>query len=340
MSFTGNILLAGDVGGTKTTLALHKAGSVPGSPLREQTFINSGVERLEDLIGKFLHGSDVKPKCGCFGVAGPVLAGRVQMTNLDWIINAKSIEHQFGLHRVDLINDLVATAMGAIILPQKDLQAINEGTPIKDGAIGVVAPGTGLGEAFVFPDGSGRYHPKASEGGHADFAPRNRQQINLLQYMLEKNKHVSVEQVCSGMALPMLFKFLRKNESAPSWLIKKLQTGADHTPIIIQAALDASTGRQPCDIAVNTMHLFTDILAAEAANLALKVLAVGGIYIGGGLPPRILPFLDSSRFMSIFKRGVYREMLGRIPVHIILNPKTALIGAAAYGFHRSAEQEL
>ncbi|MEA2114881.1 MAG: glucokinase [Thermodesulfobacteriota bacterium] len=316
-------ILAGDIGGTKTTLALY---GQTGEILRETTFKNYKFDSLQAVISSFLTGLDYQPTRACFGIAGPVKNNRVRMTNLDWIIDGKELADHFALEHLLLVNDLVATTAGAVLLPADSLVTINNGRPDPKGTIGVLAPGTGLGQSFAVRVNN-RLQPFPSEGGHCSFAPRNREQIELLQFMLEKRPHVSVEQVCSGMVIPDLYAFMTMHSPEPEWLAQKRAESDDQTPVIVQAANDARAGSPACDPAVRTVQLFVDILAAEAANLALKVLATGGIYLGGGMPPRLLSFFDQERFMHIFCRGVYREMLADIPVHIIRDPKTALIGA-------------
>ncbi len=325
-------LLAGDIGGTKTSLALHQAVSWPGPPLAKATYQNVAYDSLAAMVNEFLTENNIRPDYACFGVAGPVRDNQVQLTNLDWFIDGKALRQQFGMKSVNLVNDLVATAMGAVHLPEDRLKTINAGQPGSQGAIAVIAPGTGLGEAFLIRD-QDRLLPCPSEGGHALFAPGNAMQSALLEFMQRRFKHVSVERVCSGLGLPELYDFLKTEIAEPPWLAKRMRGAEDRTPVIVEAALNALNNQGASGkLAIGTLHLFVDILAAEAANLALKVLATGGVYIGGGIPPRILPLLETDRFMAQFRRGVYWEMLGRIPVHIILEPETALLGAAACGF--------
>jgi glucokinase len=316
-------VLAGDIGGTKTTLALF---SPAGELIQEETFKNKLFGGLPELVATFLDNPGSRLARACFGVAGPVHNNRVRMTNLDWTIDGGQLADKFAIDRVLLVNDLVATTAGAAILPADSLITINIGRTAAGGSIGVLAPGTGLGEAFAVPVINGmKAFP--SEGGHSSFAPRNEEQIGLLKFMLKKRNHVSVEQVCSGMVIPELYRFMSTCCPEPPWLAEQLAAADDRTPIIVAAANHAMEGGTACETAVRTLQLFVDILAAEAANLALKVLATGGIYIGGGMPPRMLHFFDQQRFMDFFCRGVYRDMLSNIPIHIIRDPKTALLGA-------------
>jgi glucokinase len=338
MQQQNNLLLAGDIGATKTTLAVYEVATEPGSPLRQQTFQNAGYADFDILLQEFLGAKKAVPATVCLGVAGPVMANAVMMTNLNWSIDASRLQARFGFHRVELINDLVATAQGALHLEVPDLHCLNSGNKQKGMAMAVLAPGSGLGEAFLIPCAE-TYLPCPSEGGHASFAPRNEEQTDLLAFMHKRYAHVSVEQVCSGLAIPDLMTFMATRLQTPDWLRAELEQAADRTPIIVQAALAANRGERSCDIALSTLRLFVDILADEAANLALKTLAMGGIFLGGGLAPRLLPLIDPQRFMAIFARGTYRDWLTRIPINIIRNPQAALLGAAAYGAHAMARIE-
>lgn len=323
-------LLAGDIGGTKTTLALYDFRQGPLVPLAETTVQNESATGLADIIDTFLGEQHLRPECACFGVAGPVIGNRVRMTNLDWILDGQVLRQRFRMRSVTLINDLVATAMGAVQLPPESLFTLNDGQPDSEGAIAVIAPGTGLGQAFLVRE-RGRLLPFPSEGGHCSFAPVDDQQIRLLQFMLKRRKHVSTERVCSGIGIPNLYDFLRSELHTPHEPDTGLPTSGDHTAAIVQAALAArnKTGSGE-STAVQAVELFTVLLASEAANLVLKVLATGGLFIGGGLSLRLLPYLKGETFMQHFCKGVYRDMLADIPVHVILEPKSALIGAAAY----------
>jgi glucokinase len=320
--------LAGDIGGTKTTLALYDPQRGPLAPLSQTTVQNASASGLEEIVETFLAEQKIRPVSACFGVAGPVSRNRVRMTNLDWTLDGTELQQRFDMKSVTVINDLVATAMGAVQLPPERLHTVNQGRPDSEGTIAVIAPGTGLGEAFLV-NCCGRTLPFPSEGGHSSFAPVNELQTGLLAYMLKEREHVSAEQVCSGIGIPHLFDFLharrREERQAPG-----LRVAGDRTRAVVEAALDARKKEGgPTNTAVRAIELFADLLAAEGANLVLKVLATGGLYIGGGLAPRILPFLERERFMSFFCRGVHSDMLAHIPVRVILEPKTALIGAAA-----------
>lgn len=325
------MLLAGDIGGTKTNLAIFSVEKGWREPLVEATFPSARYSSLENLVGDFLAQYNFSIERASFGVAGPVVAGRAAITNLPWVLEETSLKEALHISAVHLLNDLGAIAHAIPHLEARDIYTLNKGESLSGGAIGVIAPGTGLGEAFLLWDGS-RYLTQNSEGGHADFAPSDEFQLEMLRYLQRRYNHVSYERVCSGKGLPNIYNYLKESGYAkePSWLTEKLATAEDITPIIVNAALATE---ESCEICVATLKTFVSILGAEAGNLALKVLATGGIYIGGGIPPRILSLLDTDDFMQAFlRKGRLADLLAPIPVHVILNPKIALLGAAAYGF--------
>ncbi len=327
MSVENQLLLAGDIGGTKTHLAIFSIQAGPHRPLAEATFPSRVYASLEEIVRAFLNGKELKPTSACFGVAGPIMGDRAQVTNLPWIVDAQVLGQMLGAS-VRLLNDLEAIAHAIPFLEPADLETINAGQPVAHGPLGIVAPGTGLGEAFLMWDGT-RYHPCASEGGHADFAPTTPGELALLHYLLARGEHVSYENVCSGRGLPNLYAYLRDSGrfSEPDWLREQLAEAADLTPIIVQAALE-----HRAEICVETLQLFISILGSEAGNLALKVLATGGVYLAGGIPPRILPQLQTGTFMEAFMRkGRFSELLSKVPVHVIRNPAVALFGTACHG---------
>jgi glucokinase len=322
------MLLAGDVGGTKTNLAVFSPENGPYRPLVEATFPSGRYASLEALVGEFLSKVDVQIERASFGVAGPVVAGRAVITNLPWTIVERQLQEVLDLSSVKLLNDLAAIAYAAPVLKPSDLHTLNQGEPVPGGTLAVIAPGTGLGEAFLTWDGV-RFSPVPSEGGHASFAPIDALQVDLLRYLQQRFEHVSFERVCSGKGLPNIYAFLRDSGHAdePDWLAARLAEADDPNPIITQAALD-----KECELCVATLNTFVSILGAEAGNLALKVLATGGVYLGGGIPRRILPLLQAERFMQCFAhKGRFAALLSRVPVHVILHPKAALFGAACYG---------
>lgn len=329
-------LLAGDIGGTKTSLALYDPSRGPLQPLAEKTVRNDTVSGLDEIIASFLQETGIQPYSACFGAAGPVMDNRVRLTNRAWSLDGRELQQRHELEQVVLINDLVATAMGAVNLPAPALRTLNSGQRNPLGAAAVLAPGTGLGEAYLVHSPQG-LHPYPSEGGHCLFSPADARQRRLLDFLQQETNPVTMEQVCSGTGIPNLYAFLQTEMAEPVDLAEKLASGGDRTQIISRSALaEIDDNPEAAGLAASTMRLFVDILAAEAANLTLKVLATGGLFIGGGIPPRILPFLVPETFMTTFARGVYQDMLARVPVHIILEPKTALIGAAAYGLKQAA----
>lgn len=320
------MLLAGDVGGTKTNLALYsrETGLVPKA---QATFKSHRHASLQEVVTRFLCEGGTQVDFAVFGVAGPVVDGQATTTNLPWTIREAELQDALGLEKVELLNDLEATAYGIPHLPAQDLFMLNE-AQADDGTRVVVAPGTGLGEAILFHEG-GHYHVLASEGGHTDFAPTNLFEIRLLRYLMGKFGHVSYERICSGSGMPNIYAYLKKQGLAPELpeMKRALKQAADPTPIIVEKAMAGE-----CELSIATLNAFVSILGAEAGNLALKVLATGGVYLGGGIPPKILTKLKDGTFMAAFvNKGRFAELLARIPVYVILNEKTALFGAACYG---------
>jgi glucokinase len=324
------MLLAGDIGGTKTVLALFDTqegdGLITRHPVLERTFPSQQYQSLDLIVDEFLRDCDHTISAGSFGVAGPVVGNRAQVTNLPWTIDAAAMRERFGFN-VHLLNDLEAVATAVTHLEGTDLITLNEGQAIPGGAIGVIAPGTGLGEAFlVWHRDRGCYESYPSEGGHCAFGPTTPLQLEMLNYWLPRMGHVSYERVCSGIGIPNIYTFLRETGRypEPAWLRDQLADASDLTPIIVRAAV---TGE--AEICAATLELFIEILGDQAGNLALTVLATGGIYLGGGIPGRILPQLQKGPFMKFFQdKGRFSEMMSRIPVHIIYNPKAALYGTA------------
>lgn len=325
------MLLAGDVGGTKTHLALFATKDNLHHPLLEAKLPSVDYPGLGDLLRDFLSKVKSPIQRAVFGVAGPVVEGKARITNLPWIMEEGLLQQEMNIAKIHLINDLKALANSIPLLTPADLYTLNAGQPVQEAPIAVVAPGTGLGEAFLTWD-SGRYHTYPSEGGHADFAPMNAFEVGLLVSMMKRLQHVSYEHVCSGIGLPNIYAYLKETEifEEPAWLTEQLAAVSDRTPIIINAALSEREGAAIC---AATLNAFVRILGAEAGNMALKVMATGGVYIGGGIPPRILSFLQKSEFLAAFRnKGRFSALLANIPVQIIMNARAGLIGAAAYGF--------
>ncbi len=327
------MFLVGDIGGTKTVLAIFSAEAGPHKPLFEKTYPSARYAGLEDIVREFLGELNLSVNGACFGVAGPVMAGTANITNLSWVIDETRLVSTFGWSSVKLLNDLESVAYAVPILEPDDIHTLSVGEPVPGGNIAVLAPGTGLGEAFM-TFGNGQYTAHASEGSHVAFGPVNQLQDGLLTYMRERKgfTHVSYERVCSGgLGIPNLYAFLRDTGYAPepAWLAEKLTGIEDITPLIIQSAQDKD---HPCALCAATLSLFVAILGAEAGNLALKVLSTGGIYVGGGISPRILSDLQHPSFLEALRsKGRFREIMTNMPVHIILNARAGLLGAAAYG---------
>lgn len=319
------MILAGDIGGTKTNLALVDAERGVEQPLREETFASRDFDSLEAIVKQFLDGSGAAPRAASFGVAGPVVDGRSQTTNLPWLIEAAALRRGFGIPRVHLLNDLQASAIAVPHLGPDAVHTLNRGQADPTGTIGVIAPGTGLGEAFLVWTGE-RYLSCPTEGGHASFAPVTHEQLELLDYLEPRFGHVSFERVCSGSGMPNLYDYLSQTGryDEPDWLVQALAEAPDPTPVLVGAALE-----RKARICVATLDLFVRILGGVAGNLALKVFATGGLYLGGGIPPRILPRLRKPDFLdAICYKGRFRDWLARIPVHVIVDPVAALHGAA------------
>ncbi len=300
------MLLAGDIGGTKTALAVFSPDDGPHAPVVEEIFASARYPSLEALASEFLEENGLPVDRASFGVSGPVTGGKAAATNLPWEMDEARLGKALGLRSVRLLNDLEAIARAAPFLGSEDLHTLNAGTPDPEGALAVIAPGTGLGEAFLTREGSGyRAHP--SEGGHADFAPTGELELGLLQHLLDRFGHVSYERVCSGQGLPNVYGYLKEigHAEEPSWLTEKLAAAEDPTPIIVEAASDPEA---PCELCVAALDVFVSVLGAQAGNLALTVVATGGVFLGGGIPPRILPFLDRGRFAEAFgRKGRFSE---------------------------------
>jgi glucokinase len=326
------MLLAGDIGGTKTDLGIFSNEAGPHAPLFQAEVHSADYPSLQALAQEFLTKANMSVDRACFDVAGPVIDGRVKTTNLPWEMDEVSLAKDLNLRSVHLMNDLEAVARAIPILRTSDVLTLNVGRPVANGAIGVIAPGTGLGESFLTWDGSS-YVAHSSEGGHADFAPTDERQIGLLRRMLKRFDHVSVEHVCSGIGIPNIYEYLRDIEHVPETpeVARLIVSAKDPSAVIIASAVDPHNPSELCAAAID---VFVSILASEAANLALKVFASGGVYLAGGIPMHALKALQGPRFMESFKRkGRFRELMERIPIHVVIT-RAALIGAAAYGLER------
>lgn len=325
------MLIAGDIGGTKTDLAIFSREAGPFAPIAESKVHSADYSSLEDLVKDFLANTQFEVDRACFAVAGPVIEGKVKTTNLPWVIEENSLAQELNLHKghVKVMNDLEAIARSVPILRPNDVVRINNGKATVQGAIAVIAPGTGLGESFLTWDGS-QYQAHSSEGGHSDFAPSDERQVRLLEYLFKKFDHVSFERVCSGVGIPNLYGFLRDVEGIleDPEVANQVAAARDPSFVIMDQAADPASQSKLC---AATIDLFASILASEAGNLAVKVLATGGVYLAGGVSVHSLEVIKKPEFIWRFKRkGRFADLLERIPVHVVVSP-AGLTGAAAYG---------
>jgi glucokinase len=318
------LILAGDVGGTKTHLGLFRMTGGSVEAVRDRLYHTSEFTSLEAACADFL-GDAVSVDAACIGVPGPVIDGRAHASNLAWQLSSATLSRALNNVPVSLINDLAATAYGVIHLKSAQVAVLHRAeNPPEHGNIAVIAAGTGLGESALAWD-MNRYHAIASEGGHTDFAPRGEEQIELLRFLEAEFGHASYERVLSGPGLVNIYRFLRarSHSEEPTWLREQF-AARDHAAAISEAAL---AGRDP--VCVHALSMFCDIYGAEAANLALKVLALGGVFLGGGIAPKILPMLTNGSFVKAFlSKGRLNELLSRIEVRVVLNPAAGLLGAA------------
>ena len=320
------MILAGDIGGTNTRLAIAEVDRERLKLVAEETFPSREYTNLEAVLGKYVSSHRLPVERACFGVAGPVRHGRCDATNLAWVVDSRRLATQLGLDRVGLINDLEANAYGIAALEPKDFAVLNEGAANAEGNAAIIAAGTGLGEAGLYWDGA-QHRPFASEGGHTTFAPRSALEMDLLRYLLTRFAHVSCERVVSGPGLLNIYTFLRDTGRGeePAWLAERMRE-QDPPAVVAEAALQ---GQSP--LCLQALELFVSLYGAEAGNLALKIMATGGVYLGGGIAPKILPMLKEPTFMDAFTgKGRMKPLLQAMPVRVILNDKTALLGAARY----------
>jgi len=315
------LILAGDVGGTHARLALMQARGEDLSILSEKIYPSHDYSKLEDIVADFLKQSSTKPELAGIGVAGPVRDGKCVATNLPWIVDSVPLAAACGLPRVELLNDLEANAYGISTLAATDFSTLQKGIPNAKGNAAVISAGTGLGEAGMYFDGR-VLRPFAGEGGHASFAPEGEIQAELFEYLMRKFGHVSCERVLSGPGLVNIYEFLRDTGR-----------GSENHAVVEQMR----TGKDKCQLCDEAVEIFVQIYAAEAGNLALKVLATGGVYIGGGIAPKILSELQRPIFLEAFlNKGRMKPLLEAIPVLVILNENTALRGAARAALLRLA----
>ena len=323
------MILAGDMGGTKSHVALFAIEAKHPQLLIEETYKSEEYSGLEEVLQKFLGANadfirNQPVEAACLGVAGPVVGEHSKTPNLPWILSAQVIRETVGCQKVKLINDLEANGYGISVLEDDDLETLQEGSPQEEGHGALISAGTGLGEALLYREGEG-FKPVASEGGHADFAPRNELEIELLRYLLKRFQHVSYERVLSGAGLSNIYSFLRDSGRGqePNGLEEPLEQ-EDPGAAISRAAL-----RGESELCVKALDLFVSIYGAEAGNLTLKAKAEGGLYVGGGIAPKIISKLREETFLKAFRdKGRLSSLMKAIPVRVILNPNTALYGAA------------
>lgn len=322
------MILAGDIGGTKSNLALMEKNGDGFRVLFIHRYPSSDFTCFDDIVEDFLaRGKEFlsasppgKITAAGFGVAGPIIGRGVRITNLSWAIDGDALERQLGTRHVVLLNDLEATGYSLACLTPAELLTLNDGVPAPHGTQALIAAGTGLGEAMLTWNGS-RYIVMPSEGGHADFAPRTEPEIELLRYLKRLHKFVSFELIVSGRGFLILHEFLNKSVRHATFD----QPGADPAPEITRLGLDGT-----CPVCVETLDLFVTLYGAEAGNLALKALALGGVFVAGGIAPKILPKIENGKFFNAFcEKEKFQELLSRIPIQVVLNEEAPLLGAAA-----------
>lgn len=324
-----NSLLAVDVGGTKADLGIFDLTGRILEPSQHRVMPCAGYSGIEEIIRGFLDDTGLRPDFICLGVAGIIDDGKARITNLPWHMDERGLAEEFSLKGAKLINDM--TALGAVLssLASDDLQTLQQGEVEKEGTRAVIAPGTGLGEGYLI-ETEAVFLPCGSEGGHADFAPVNDEQQQLLAWMSKRSRPVSYEMLCSGLGIPALYDFCKEHGAIAETAViaKRLQETIDKTPVIVDGAI----ADEPCPLCRRTMELFLSILGSEAGNLALKLYARGGLYIGGGLMPRLAGKLSFAPFIEAFRRKQkMEELMAKIPVHLILKRDAVLSGAAVYG---------
>jgi glucokinase len=328
-----DFILVGDIGGTKTSLALYSSKQGANIPLYKETFSSTSYNNLEEILSKYLADKKAQITSATLDIAGPVYAGRANVTNLPWIVETKKISQALGNIPVMMLNDLVATASAIPYLQPPDYIQIKPGDPEKQGAIGILSIGTGLGEAFLTWSGS-RYQAYPSEGGHTSFAPQTTDEQELLSFLYKRFDHVSFERVGSGMGLPNVYEFLKETDpnSEPDWLRFELAQVKDPTPVIIRSALDKSS-----TICEKTLQMFVGILGNEAGNLALKIMATAGIYLAGGISPKIQSMFDEMFIHRFVQKGRHSIYLEPIPIYLITKAEVTLFGAACVGLAHGSD---
>jgi glucokinase len=327
------MILAGDIGGTNTRLGVFRQHGGNLEMLCERKYLSRQHKSLEEIVALLVAEEKVRVDAACFGVAGPVRQGRARPSNLDWEIDVDRLAAQLGIQTVWLINDLETHASALDDLQPADFITLNSASAL-EGNVALIAAGTGLGQAGVYWDGK-RRHVFPSEGGHADFAPRNDLEIALHQYLHKKFGHVSCERVLSGPGIKNVYDFLRDSatEQEPPWLKEELERAEDHAVPISQYGLEGKAR-----ICERTLDIFVAIYGAEAGNLALRMMAVGGVFVSGGIAGKLLPKMQGPAFMEAFvEKGRMKSLLQTVPVKLIINEHIGLVGAARYAVTRMQE---
>ena len=323
------LVLAGDLGGTNFRVGIFCDGPAM-QRLQFAKFRSADHHSLEEMVRLFLEstGMETQPQAACFGVPGPNVAGVVVASNLGWKIDTHALPRLLGIQKIAVLNDLESTAYGLSALQKTDLATLQAGAGSNAGNQCVIAPGTGLGEAGLYWDGS-QHHPWACEGGHADFAPTDDLQRELLDYLRREFGRVSFERVVSGMGIANIYRFLKNaGRGVENTVVAREMVEQDPAAVIDRHASDGS-----CPLCISTMDLFVQALGAEASNMALKTMATGGVFLAGGIPPKILPLLRRPLFLESFlNKGRLRALLETIPLHVVLNDEAALLGSARRAF--------
>jgi glucokinase len=321
------MILAGDIGGTTVSLALfdHKEGNLDLK--RKESFISKNYSEFESILQEFFEGRNISLEKACFGVAGPIEKDRCEVTNLEWVVDLKALKKFLGIESIWLINDLAAMAYSTPFLQDAEIEVLQVGENVNSGRVAVIAAGTGLGQAFLIPESSGRYLVIDSEGGHCDFPFHDEMEKGLYQFLKGQYGRVSIERVLSGEGLTQIYQFLNKHLSIkePEWLTKELLVN-DPASTVARYGIEEKS-----EICQRALEMFISFYGRVAGNLALQFRAKGGVYIGGGIAPKIISRIKSGNFMESFlSKGRFRDFMTSIPVRVIMNEKASLFGAAQF----------
>jgi glucokinase len=333
------MLLAGDIGGTKTLLGLFSPAPERPTVVEVGEFVTLDYDGLEAIVREFLRAQNVSPRqieTACFGVAGAVTDDVARLTNVPWLVDIRAVSERSGLQRCLLLNDLEALGYAIPVLEPDELAVLQQGVALADGNAAVIAAGTGLGEALLH-NIDGRFVPAPSEGGHADFAPHTSRELRMAEALMKIFDHVSVEHVVSGPGLVNIYQFTHDSfGSGPSFtpstvVPRKLCVGVGQVrdPADLPAKISQAALERRCPLCMEAMEIFVEAYGSEAGNLALRYVATGGVYVGGGIAPKIMPAMESGQFLDAFRaKGLMKDLVATVPVSVILNPDAGLIGAA------------